>query len=78
MTGKQIEWGGLLVRLLKKHAKSLSLDVQWRPLYETLTRTHFKMYSSEHMDFAGVERCTGSNRVNAVLVSETWAPRAGK
>ncbi|KAM0917634.1 hypothetical protein ACQ4PT_009123 [Festuca glaucescens] len=38
----QIKWGGLLVRLLKKHAKRLSLDVQWRPLYETLIRTHFK------------------------------------
>ena len=51
MTGNQIKWGGLLVRLLKKHAKRLSLDVQWRPLYETLTRTHFKRYSSEHTDF---------------------------
>ncbi|KQK18511.1 hypothetical protein BRADI_1g42980v3 [Brachypodium distachyon] len=38
----QIKWGGLLIRLLKKHVKRLSLDVQWRPLYETLIRTHFK------------------------------------
>jgi hypothetical protein len=51
MIGNQIKWGGLLVRLLKKHAKRLSLDVQWRPLYETLTRTHFKRYSYAHMDF---------------------------
>lgn len=38
----QIKWGGLLIRLLRKHGKKLSLDVQWRPLYDTLIRTHFK------------------------------------
>lgn len=38
----QIKWGGLLVRFLKKHAKRISLGVQWRPLYDTLIRTHFK------------------------------------
>ncbi|VAI85409.1 unnamed protein product [Triticum turgidum subsp. durum] len=38
----QIKWGGLLIRLSKKHAERLSLDVQWRPLYETLIQTHFK------------------------------------
>ncbi|XP_066369880.1 proteasome activator subunit 4-like isoform X2 [Miscanthus floridulus] len=38
----QIKWGGLLIRLLRKHGKRLSLDVQWRPLYDTLIRTHFK------------------------------------
>ncbi|KAF0904304.1 hypothetical protein E2562_033273 [Oryza meyeriana var. granulata] len=38
----QIKWGGLLIRLLKKHAKRISLEVQWRPLYDTLIRTHFK------------------------------------
>ncbi|KAL6596609.1 hypothetical protein ACP70R_047252 [Stipagrostis hirtigluma subsp. patula] len=38
----QIKWGGLLVRLLRKHGKRLSLGVQWRPLYDTLIRTHFK------------------------------------
>ncbi|EMS63254.1 hypothetical protein TRIUR3_16462 [Triticum urartu] len=38
----QIKWGGLLIRLFKKHAERLSLDVQWRPLYETLIQTHFK------------------------------------
>uniref|UniRef100_J3MDH3 Proteasome activator complex subunit 4 C-terminal domain-containing protein n=1 Tax=Oryza brachyantha TaxID=4533 RepID=J3MDH3_ORYBR len=38
----QIKWGGLLIRLLKKHAKRISLGVQWRPLYDTLMRTHFK------------------------------------
>ncbi|KAI4982453.1 hypothetical protein ZWY2020_022945 [Hordeum vulgare] len=32
----------LLSRLFKKHAERLSLDVQWRPLYETLIQTHFK------------------------------------
>uniref|UniRef100_A0A0E0HPE1 Proteasome activator subunit 4 n=1 Tax=Oryza nivara TaxID=4536 RepID=A0A0E0HPE1_ORYNI len=39
---EQIKWGGLLVRFLKKHAKRISLGVQWRPLYDTLIRTHFK------------------------------------
>jgi proteasome activator subunit 4 len=38
----QIKWGGLLIRLLRKHRKSLLLDVQWRPLYDTLIKTHFK------------------------------------
>ncbi|KAL6909678.1 hypothetical protein ACP4OV_001337 [Aristida adscensionis] len=38
----QIKWGGLVVRLLRKHGKKLSLVVQWRPLYDTLIRTHFK------------------------------------
>ncbi|GJM99961.1 hypothetical protein PR202_ga17106 [Eleusine coracana subsp. coracana] len=38
----QIKWGGLLVRILRKHGKRLSLGVQWRPLYDTLIRTHFK------------------------------------
>ncbi|TKW21097.1 hypothetical protein SEVIR_4G185100v4 [Setaria viridis] len=38
----QIKWGGLLVRLLRKHGKRLSLAVQWRPLYDTLIKTHFK------------------------------------
>ncbi|OEL14405.1 Proteasome activator subunit 4 [Dichanthelium oligosanthes] len=38
----QIKWGGLLVRLLRKHGKRLSLALQWRPLYDTLIKTHFK------------------------------------
>ncbi|KAI4994113.1 hypothetical protein ZWY2020_028390 [Hordeum vulgare] len=37
-----IKWGGLLIRLFKKHAERLSFDVQWRPLYKTLIQTHFK------------------------------------
>jgi hypothetical protein len=42
MDDNQIKWGGLLIRLLRKHRKSLLLDVQWRPLYDTLIKTHFK------------------------------------
>uniref|UniRef100_A0A0E0LAS8 Proteasome activator subunit 4 n=1 Tax=Oryza punctata TaxID=4537 RepID=A0A0E0LAS8_ORYPU len=38
----QVKWGGLLIKFLKKHAKRISLGVQWRPLYDTLIRTHFK------------------------------------
>ncbi|TVU11540.1 hypothetical protein EJB05_45133 [Eragrostis curvula] len=38
----QIKWGGLVVRILRKHGKRLSLAVQWRPLYDTLIKTHFK------------------------------------
>ncbi|CAL5038172.1 unnamed protein product [Urochloa decumbens] len=38
----QIKWGSLLIRLLRKHGKRLSLGVQWRPLYDTLIKTHFK------------------------------------
>jgi hypothetical protein len=59
MIGNQIKWGGLLVRLLKKHVKRLSLDVQWRPLYETLIRTHFKRYSSEHTKFPLLKEVQG-------------------
>ncbi|XP_068639166.1 proteasome activator subunit 4 isoform X2 [Aristolochia californica] len=35
-------WGNLLVKLLKKHGKKLSVRVPWRPLYDTLMHTHFK------------------------------------
>lgn len=45
MHDNQIKWGGLLVRFLNKHGKRLSLVVQWRPLYDTLIKTHFKRYS---------------------------------
>ncbi|KAG9448800.1 hypothetical protein H6P81_008765 [Aristolochia fimbriata] len=38
----QVRWGNLLVKLLKKHGKKLSLRVPWRPLYDTLMHTHFK------------------------------------
>ncbi|ONK69303.1 uncharacterized protein A4U43_C05F21440 [Asparagus officinalis] len=38
----QVRWGGILVKLLKKHGKRLSLTIQWRPLYDSLMRTHFK------------------------------------
>lgn len=37
----QVRWGNLLVRLLNKYRKKLSLQVQWRPLYDTLIHTHF-------------------------------------
>ncbi|XP_072991036.1 proteasome activator subunit 4 [Typha latifolia] len=38
----QVRWGSIIVKLLKKHGKKLSLSIQWRPFYDTLTRTHFK------------------------------------
>ncbi|GLT53719.1 hypothetical protein SLA2020_269720 [Shorea laevis] len=37
----QVRWGNILVRVLNKYRKKLSLKVQWRPLYDTLVRTHF-------------------------------------
>ncbi|KAI0501736.1 hypothetical protein KFK09_016681 [Dendrobium nobile] len=38
----QVRWGSMLVKLLKKHGKKLSLRIYWKPLYDTLMRTHFK------------------------------------
>nr|XP_027063641.1 proteasome activator subunit 4 isoform X1 [Coffea arabica] len=38
----QVRWGNLLVKILNKYRKKLSLKVQWRPLYDTLIHTHFK------------------------------------
>ncbi|KAJ0047198.1 hypothetical protein Pint_03659 [Pistacia integerrima] len=37
----QVRWGNMLVRLLNKYRKKLSLKVPWRPLYDTLIHTHF-------------------------------------
>ncbi|MED6148307.1 hypothetical protein PIB30_051930 [Stylosanthes scabra] len=37
----QVRWGNLLVRLLNKYRKKIALNVQWRPLYDTLISTHF-------------------------------------
>ncbi|GLT83766.1 hypothetical protein SLE2022_020380 [Rubroshorea leprosula] len=37
----QVRWGNILVRVLNKYRKKLSLKVQWRPLYDTLINTHF-------------------------------------
>ncbi|KAG6577528.1 Proteasome activator subunit 4, partial [Cucurbita argyrosperma subsp. sororia] len=37
----QVRWGNILVRILNKYSKRLSLKVQWRPLYDTLVHTHF-------------------------------------
>ncbi|PIA58294.1 hypothetical protein AQUCO_00500316v1 [Aquilegia coerulea] len=37
----QVRWGNVLVRLLNKYGKKLSLKVQWRPLYDCLVNTHF-------------------------------------
>ncbi|XP_077217554.1 proteasome activating protein 200 isoform X2 [Tasmannia lanceolata] len=37
----QVRWGNILVKLLKKNGRKLSLKVQWRPLYDTLVHTHF-------------------------------------
>lgn len=38
----QVRWGSILVKLLKKHGKRLSLKIQWRPIYDCLMHTHFK------------------------------------
>lgn len=37
----QIRWGNLLVKIINKNKKKLSCTVQWKPLYDTLVRTHF-------------------------------------
>ncbi|GMI63857.1 proteasome activating protein 200 [Hibiscus trionum] len=37
----QVRWGNILVRLLNKYRKKLSLKVQWRPFYDSLIHTHF-------------------------------------
>ncbi|CAL5335470.1 unnamed protein product [Camellia sinensis] len=37
----QVRWGSILVKLLNKYRKKLSLKVQWRPFYDTLVNTHF-------------------------------------
>ncbi|VVA97480.1 unnamed protein product [Arabis nemorensis] len=37
----QVRWGNVLVRLINKYRKKLSLKVQWRPLYDTLIHAHF-------------------------------------
>ncbi|CAI0396881.1 unnamed protein product [Linum tenue] len=37
----QVRWGNILVRVLNKYRKKLTLKVQWRPLYDTLVHTHF-------------------------------------
>ncbi|CAI9088127.1 OLC1v1022373C1 [Oldenlandia corymbosa var. corymbosa] len=38
----QVRWGNLLVKVLNKYRKKLSLKIQWRPLYDTLIKTHFR------------------------------------
>ncbi|XP_054818668.1 proteasome activator subunit 4 [Prosopis cineraria] len=37
----QVRWGNLIVRLLNKYRKKITLTVEWRPLYDTLVLTHF-------------------------------------
>nr|XP_009762109.1 PREDICTED: proteasome activator subunit 4 isoform X1 [Nicotiana sylvestris] len=37
----QVRWGNILVKVLNKYRKKLALEVQWRPLYDTLVHTHF-------------------------------------
>ncbi|XP_058787950.1 proteasome activator subunit 4 [Vicia villosa] len=37
----QVRWGNLLVRLLNKYRKKITLTIEWRPLYDTLVSTHF-------------------------------------
>lgn len=37
----QVRWGNVLVSLLNKFRKKLTLKVDWRPFYDTLIQTHF-------------------------------------
>ncbi|KAK1359103.1 proteasome activator subunit 4-like [Heracleum sosnowskyi] len=37
----QVRWGNIIVRLLNKFRKKLSLKIQWHPLYDSLLQTHF-------------------------------------
>ncbi|KAK7305308.1 hypothetical protein VNO77_43212 [Canavalia gladiata] len=37
----QVRWGNLLVRVLNKYRKKITLTIEWRPLYDTLITTHF-------------------------------------
>jgi proteasome activator subunit 4 len=37
----QVRWGNILVKLLNKFRKKLTLKVDWRPFYDTLIHTHF-------------------------------------
>ncbi|KAF9589945.1 hypothetical protein IFM89_029561 [Coptis chinensis] len=37
----QVRWGNILVKLLNKYGKKLSLKLQWRPFYDCLVNTHF-------------------------------------
>ncbi|GKB07401.1 proteasome activator subunit 4 [Tanacetum coccineum] len=37
----QVRWGNVLVRLLNKYRKKLTLKVEWRPFYDTMVHTHF-------------------------------------
>ncbi|CAK9180714.1 unnamed protein product [Ilex paraguariensis] len=38
----QVRWGNILVKLLNKYRKKLTLKIQWRPLHDTLMHAHFK------------------------------------
>ncbi|XP_071733720.1 proteasome activator subunit 4 [Rutidosis leptorrhynchoides] len=37
----QVRWGNIVVKLLNKFRKKLTLKVDWRPFYDTLIQTHF-------------------------------------
>ncbi|KAF6141360.1 hypothetical protein GIB67_008537 [Kingdonia uniflora] len=37
----QVRWGVIIVRLLAKYGKKLTLKVQWRPFYDNFVNTHF-------------------------------------
>ncbi|GJX86577.1 proteasome activator subunit 4 [Tanacetum coccineum] len=37
----QVRWGNVVVRLLNKYRKKLTLKVEWRPFYDTMVHTHF-------------------------------------
>lgn len=77
----QIKWGGLLIRLLRKHGKRLSLVVQWRPLYETLIRTHFKRnmgpegwkVRKQHFETVTSLVCASRNFFTEGVAAEIWS-----
>ncbi|CAN8259509.1 unnamed protein product [Cochlearia groenlandica] len=38
----QVRWSNVLVKLMNKYSKKLTLKVEWRPLYDTLIHAHFR------------------------------------
>jgi len=77
----QIKWGGLLIRLLRKHRKRLLLDVQWRPLYDTLIKTHFKRnmgpegwkVRKQHFETVTSLVCASRNFFPEGVAAEIWS-----
>ncbi|KAK8926304.1 hypothetical protein KSP39_PZI018786 [Platanthera zijinensis] len=77
----QVRWGGMLVKLLKKHGKKLSLRVYWRPFYNILMRTHFKRNTGpegwrlrqQHFETLKSLICSCRKFFPAGSASEIWA-----